>query len=61
MAQVNDVLQVDGLALLFNQTWGRRAIIADIRASVPDRVLQALRQWCPTTAVLLIRRLPDLP
>jgi len=53
-------VQVDGLALLFNALWGRRVIIADLRVSVPRRVEALLRQWCPTTAVLLIRRLPDL-
>jgi len=53
-------VQIDGLALLFNALWGRRVIIADLRKSVPRRVETMLRQWCPTTAVLLIRRLPDL-
>jgi hypothetical protein len=61
MDEAGDELQVDGLELLFNQVWGRRVIIADIRNSVPMRVVAALREWCPTTAVLLIRHLPDLP
>lgn len=61
MNGAGDELQVDGLELLFNQVWGRRAIVADIRRAIPARVIAALREWCPTTAVLLIRRLPDLP
>lgn len=48
----------DGLGLLFRLQLGSSAVVARHTPDVPRRVLQALQEFCPLSAVLLFHRTP---
>jgi hypothetical protein len=49
---------VDGLALLFNGLWGRKAVVLSVRGAYNSVLIQELRARMPMTSLLIVQRLP---